>query len=230
VKVKLESLTALVLIAGCAAPAQQAAEGPGVAFPMSFGEGDGEPEAASRSQPVRASSTQPSKQSAIEGGTPKPPTDRAAEHRVKYGSLPVPPPLFTKSQWELTLRYDKGNVSLSSVKQRELPTPVSTTRHMGRFAFELWIGRELIDRVRFNFPLVTGVQASRQGTSDPVPLDKGAQGATSTQTLLVPHSPRATRAVLVDRASGKETWLPWPPHRPSGPERAEISEAPPEKP
>jgi len=144
------------------------------------------------------------------------PVDPKAEHRAKYGSLPDPEPLKSKTQWELELSYDHGAVSLSSATRREFETPVATARRMGRFAVELWIGHELIDRVRFDFPLVMNAPP-REGPRDLSEQVRFDSNTTSSQTVLVPDSPRATRVVVVDRASGQETPLTWPPDRPQGP-------------
>jgi len=85
---------------------------------------------------------------------------------------------------------------------------------MGRYAVELWIGRELVERVRFDFPVTA---ADEPRTSPRRPLTEVPQlGAEARviQRVLVPESPRATRAVLVDRATEQVIELPWPPDRP----------------
>lgn len=197
---------------GCSGPATQTPENPGVAFPTSLGEGTGESEPrapASESPPVAESARAPD----------APPESEASERRRKYGSLPDPVPLSLQSQWELTLRYDGGRLSLGAARRRSFDLPVTTPRRMGRFAVELWIGNELIDRVRFDFPLVVDPEppSQQRDLNEPVRFDPGTK---STHTLLVPDSPRATRALIVDRASGTEIPLPWPPDRPLGPEPA----------
>ena len=212
-------------MAACAGPGTQTPENPGVAFPVTFGEGKGDPKpAASVSAPGGpAPSSQP---------PAPPPRDPAAEQRVKYGSLPDPTPLSLSSQWELELEYDHGKLGLASATPREFKTPQTTPRRMGRFAVELWIGHELVDRVRFDFPLVTAPPPPAQSSSAkpgaqplhaPVDLDRGMRAR---QTVLVPNSPRATRALLIDRASGNETALPWPPDRPQGPDAEPVAAEP----
>ncbi|HEY6725263.1 MAG TPA: hypothetical protein VI197_14610 [Polyangiaceae bacterium] len=195
---------------GCTGPAKTTPENPGVAFPTALGEGSGDPQAASDAPPLTA--RRPAEKRA------EPPSDPAAEHRRKYGSLPDPTPLSLTSQWELELEYDQGKLALAAATKRELDAARTTPRQMGRFAVELWIGHELIDRVRFDFPLVTAPAAKPGARSlrTPVTFDAGVRAR---QTVLVPNSPRATRAVLVDRASGSETALPWPPDRPLGPDQ-----------
>ena len=48
------------------------------------------------------------------------------------------------------LYYERGEVRVLGVAAREFSQPVVTARSMGRYAIELWIGHELVDRVRFD--------------------------------------------------------------------------------
>ncbi len=137
---------------------------------------------------------------------------------------PDPVALKEPIQWEYVVEYDRGALRVVSAKRLDFKKPIPTARNMGRFAIELWIGRELIERVRFDFPLL--------GAEEPIgkrrPLKQPptfAAGATVQRKLLVPDSRRATRAVLVDRATGSETVLPWPPDAPLPPHRANSPRA-----
>jgi hypothetical protein len=72
---------------------------------------------------------------------------------------------------------------------------------------------ELIERVRFDFPLLAldappADPAQRRGIRE---LPRFAPGARSSVNLLVPDSQRATRARLLDRATGELVEIPWPP-------------------
>ena len=129
------------------------------------------------------------------------------------GSAPDPEPLSLRDQWQYALVYEGGNVSVEHVEPRTAPKPIATVRHMGRFALELWIGHELIDRVRFDFPLIAAEEAptaTRRPLHDPPSLGPHAIARVS---VLVPASPRATRLLLVDRATGRAQEFPWPPDR-----------------
>lgn len=112
-------------------------------------------------------------------------------------------------QYELRLAYQSGDVTVEAVRAMIFRQPVVTARNMGRFAVELWIGRELIDRVRFDFPLLT--------VEEPAALKKRplreppSFGGKLAVTILVPASTRVRRAVVLDRATGRETELTWPP-------------------
>ena len=129
------------------------------------------------------------------------------------GSAPDPEPLSLREQWQYALVYEGGNVRVEHTEKRPSAKPVTTARHMGRFALELWIGHELIDRVRFDFPLIAAEEtpgATRRPLHQAPSLGPNAIARIS---VLVPASPRATRLVLVDRATGKAQEFPWPPDR-----------------
>jgi hypothetical protein len=155
----------------------------------------------------------PAEETQGDGGAPKKAPTRAgasAQPKPANTALPDPEPLRTPSQWEYVLRYRAGDVSVKSVRLLKYEQPVVTAREMGRFAFELWIGRELIDRVRFDFPMTSADPAPSKRTPlhDPPTFSAGADVE---RRILVPASPRATRALLVDRATQKTVELPWPP-------------------
>jgi hypothetical protein len=84
---------------------------------------------------------------------------------------------------------------------------------MGRFAIELWIGHELIDRVRFDFPMLAldepGPSTASRPLAEPPSFGKGAEVR---HKVLIPASERARRAVLVDRATSAVQVLSWPPN------------------
>jgi hypothetical protein len=125
------------------------------------------------------------------------------------GFLPDPTPLTTRHQWVIDLGYRSGSVVFGGARRVELSKPVPTPRHMGRFALELYIGKELIDRVRFDFPLLGADELAggpRRWDAPP-----SFERMLSTRAaVMIPHSERATRAVLVDRATGRLWLLPWP--------------------
>jgi hypothetical protein len=127
------------------------------------------------------------------------------------GSAPDPEPLVMAEQWRFQLLFQKGALHVEHVEQQTLPKPIPTPRRMGRFALELWIGHELIDRVRFDFPLIAAEEIS-DATRRPL-HDNPSMAANALARVIVslPASPRATRLALVDRATGKTQELPWPP-------------------
>ena len=122
---------------------------------------------------------------------------------LETGDPPDPIPLRARDQFDLVIKFDKGNLSVVSVSEVHLENPQSTPRRMGRFAFELWTGAELVERVRFDFPLLAA--SEREGED---PLGKGLSAQTKVR---VPASSRASRARILDRKTRKEVPVPWPP-------------------
>ena len=116
-------------------------------------------------------------------------------------------------QWEYQLLFKDGAPSVESVQKRSLARPIPTPRRMGRFALELWIGHELVERVRFDFPLLAAEErpgVTRRPLHDAPSL---APGAIARVRVSVPNSPRATRLLLLDRARQTSQELTWPPDR-----------------
>jgi hypothetical protein len=158
---------------------------PGVVFPAHFAEGE-EQDAGTKGEPT-------------------------AEPAKRSSSPPDPEPLRQAEQYEYTFEYDSGRARFVAVRALRFQTPVVTQRKMGRFAVELWVGAELVDRVRFDFPLLAAEDpppAKRRPLDQPPSLTGGVLKA----TVLVPAAVRARRAVLVDRGTERETELDWPPH------------------
>jgi hypothetical protein len=125
------------------------------------------------------------------------------------GFAPDPTPLVTRHQWVVDLGYREGVVSFRGARRAEIPKAITTPRMMGRFALELYVGKELIDRVRFDFPLLGADELAggeRRWDSPP----SFERRLSTTAAVMFPHSERATRVVLVDRASGRVWSLPWP--------------------
>ncbi len=125
------------------------------------------------------------------------------------GFLPDPSALVTRHQWVVDLGYRSGSVLFGGVRRVELAKPTATQRQMGRFAIELYIGKELIDRVRFDFPLLGADELAGGPRRWDAPPSFERRLSTRA-AVMIPHSERATRAVLVDRATGRLWFLPWP--------------------
>jgi hypothetical protein len=141
--------------------------------------------------------------------------------------IPVDPaPMVERSQWVFDLRWDRGDVWLLGVQPLELPAPRETPRVMGRFALELFEGAALIERVRFDFPLLGSfVQVDAERNERDAGPDGGRDSrrtATSfSQNLrtrigvVFPAASRGTRLELWDRATNRRWSLPWPPAQPA---------------
>jgi len=113
-------------------------------------------------------------------------------------------------QVEYELELAEGKVRVVSVKAVKLPSPIVTPRRVGRYAIELSIGHELIERVRFDFP-GTAADEPQLGKKKPLfaPLTL-SERAVARVKLQLPQSPRVRRAALVDRAANTATEIEWP--------------------
>jgi hypothetical protein len=124
------------------------------------------------------------------------------------GRAPDPPPHASQKQWTIDVRFQSGVGTVERARAISVDKAASTPRMMGRFALEFYIGREILDRLRFNAPL----------TADPVdpadhrPFRRPSFEKVSTRmTLTMADNPRATYLVFVDRATGAEQRYWWPP-------------------
>ena len=142
--------------------------------------------------------------------------DGGAFRSHKPGFLPDPEPLVLRQQWQFDFEYARGQVKVLGARRIDFGRPVATPRKMGRFALELWVGRELVDRVRFDFPLL-GADEPPTGPRHPLKESpRFSPGADTRKRVLVPASDRATSARLVDRLTGAIVSIPWPPDRDGG--------------
>jgi len=116
---------------------------------------------------------------------------------------PDPPPMVSRKQWVFDLRWSKGEVYLLGVHPLDVGVPQETPRVMGRFAVELFEGPTLIERVRFDFPML--------GADEPRDAPSFQKNLTSRIGVMFPAVKRGTRLELWDRATDRRWPLPWPP-------------------
>lgn len=116
---------------------------------------------------------------------------------------PDPPPLVERSHWVFDLRWEHGEVWLLGIHELDTPAAQATGRAMGRFALELFEGRTLIERVRFDFPLL--------GAEEPDAAVSLTRNLRTRIGVVFPATRRGTRLELLDRATNHRWLLPWPP-------------------
>ena len=198
----------LFLLVACTAPHTDTTKAPTLVFPTHLAEGSNPTALPASPSPAAA----PDPDAAGTGSEDKGRPAGGATGPARTGTLPDPPPLRASNHYVYVIIHDHGQVSVQSVRRWRSRTPLPTARSMGRYAIELWIGRELVDRVRFDFPMLAAEPAPQPGSRRPLhePPSLSA-GAVVTKRVIVPVSQRATRAVLVDRATGVARPLPWPP-------------------
>jgi hypothetical protein len=133
------------------------------------------------------------------GDAPPPPSPAATEPPAVH-QPPDPTPIRTTQQVDLRLRFEGGRLHLLGSQQVTLEDEESTPRRLGRFAAELWLGTELLERLRFEVPLLAA-----EGGED---LE---HGLTTELTIRLPLLDRANRLEIVDRKTEeRQTWA-WPP-------------------
>lgn len=120
---------------------------------------------------------------------------------------PDPPPMRAQAKWLFDLRYDRGEPHLVSARRVELSQPEESARVFGRFAIELFEGPTLIERVRFDFPLLA-VPDADGGFMAPPKIEPKLRTRIG---VFFPVTPRGTRLQLWDRATDRRWDLPWPP-------------------
>jgi hypothetical protein len=116
---------------------------------------------------------------------------------------PDPAPLTERAQWIFDLQWARGEVALLGVRRLELASAQATSRVIGRFALELFEGRTLLERERFDFPLL--------GAPEPDASLSLVRKLSTRTAVMFPAARRGTRLELLDRATNRRWPLPWPP-------------------
>lgn len=121
---------------------------------------------------------------------------------------PDPPALSEREQWVFVLRWAHDEPYLVSIRKTDMGAPHPTPRVMGRFALELFEGPTLIERARFNFPMLGAPETSDAGWKAPPRFEPGLKTRIG---VFFPATKRGTRLELWDRATDRRWPLPWPP-------------------
>lgn len=204
-------LVAWQAASGCSAAGfdSETTQHPTVTIPHRFGEGKQDP------PPVQAA---PVKGAEPAESNPAPPEDESTDGAPFHPeTAPEPPSPLSAQYWEYEFAHRNGEVVLLKTTAKRFEQPTAIPKKLGRFWIELWIGRELLERVRFDFPLMAGEEVP-QGPARPINAPtQFAPGANVRQTVWVAALERARRAELVDSATGSRTALPWPPGAPVEP-------------
>jgi len=124
----------------------------------------------------------------------------------KTGFQPDPAAIASTKHWVFEVDVRQGKPSLGVVRAVSLDKPAATARVMGRFAVEFWIGKELIDRVRFDVPLLEDPTRRKNRR-----LGSPEFAVNTRLSVRLADSPRVTSVVFVDRATGETQRFAWPP-------------------
>ena len=138
----------------------------------------------------------------------RPPVQGVREIRIDKTPPDPDPPMREEMQWVFDLRYERGDIFFVAVHPLDLGAPQTTPRVMGRFALELFEGPTLIERVRFDFPMLGTGDAQNKDFLAPVSFEKKI---TTRIGVMFPQTKKGTRLDLWDRATNLRYRLPWPP-------------------
>jgi hypothetical protein len=129
----------------------------------------------------------------------------------KGGYAPDPLPRASRTNWIFEMSARDGKVTVDRVRSVTYDKPAETPRVVGRFALELYIGPELLDRVRFNVPLMGGENA--EGNRNGLPKPRFDQNVTAKASARMADNPRAAYLLVVDHETGDTQKLFWPPEK-----------------
>ncbi|MFO0759943.1 MAG: hypothetical protein U0359_25890 [Byssovorax sp.] len=122
---------------------------------------------------------------------------------------PDPPAHPDKKHWLFDIAVTHGKLSITKAKSLTLAKPAETKRATGRFALELYIGKQLLDRARFNVPMMSDeppVRSNKRAYRGP-----SLDDVTTHVTAEIADHSRATYLLLVDRVTGDTQRFDWPP-------------------
>lgn len=127
------------------------------------------------------------------------------------GFSPDPPAQASAKQWVFDVRVRRGKPSIERARSATLAQPAETVRVMGRFAIELWVGPELLDRARFSVPLAADIAPNE--AERPIRRHRRPtfEDVTTTLRVQMADNPRASYLALLDRATGSVERFEWPP-------------------
>lgn len=148
-----------------------------------------------------------------DSGTPIPRiTDAGADTSTVISRTPPDPPAMSeRMQWVFDLRYDRGDVYLLEVHKVDMGAPHVTPRVMGRFALELFEGPTLIERVRFDFPMLGPPEVADAGPPTMKSPPRFEPKLRTRIGVLFPATKRGTKLELWDRAKDIRMAIAWPP-------------------
>ncbi len=135
------------------------------------------------------------------------PAKKPQRTHAVLNELPDPPALYTKGRHRISIKWDRRAPSILTVNTVDLAKAESTERWAGRFAIELFERGVLIERVRFNFPML-GALPHKGGNSMASAIDDNMSSATE---VSFPSTTRGDALTLRDRETGKRWQLAWPP-------------------
>ena len=100
---------------------------------------------------------------------------------------------------KLTVKYDRGAVTIVRVERQPLPSPQRMRRWRGRFEARAVAGGKTVDFVRFDFPLMAAAEAPDDVTEDAKKAgEKLREHVTATTIVRTPLPAGATSVTIYD--------------------------------
>lgn len=186
----------------CARPQYVSQDHAGLQTPVPIGDGD-------TGKPALDATVRPSSSAATGRGSSSADEKRhiGPSARVLAAGLPDPATQPTSVVFEVLLRYCDQSVHWLGTRRVESERASTLPTRMGRFAIELGIGHELLERARFDFPLLGAEPQGEEGLRS---TPQFAPKADVSRIIRVAERPRATWARIVDRATGEIWPMRWP--------------------
>jgi|GEM_PF-2915990 len=132
---------------------------------------------------------------------PKPAAKPKPPEPVLEEDTPDPPAKSSNKQLIFHLKMDHQVLSVERVERSELKEERVTPRRYGRFSLEAFRGEELVERLRFDFPLLGDTRSA---------LDEVEPGLVTSVQVEFPELEDVTLLRVVDRKSRKKMELSVP--------------------
>jgi hypothetical protein len=115
------------------------------------------------------------------------------------------PPL-TTGYLDVTVRWQRGRVTVERVEAGRFDKPTAIKRWTGRFEARARAGKRILDAVRFDFPLLGDADSGNQGAL----ADKLKENTVATAKVRVPLPDGADAVEVADRHGGPAVPVPLP--------------------
>jgi hypothetical protein len=122
---------------------------------------------------------------------------------------------------DVTLRWDKGALSVVKVVRVEVAKATTLRRWKGRFEVRALDGQKLLDFVRFDFPLLAAAESGDDMTQEATAFGRKLRsGVTATTTVRLPLPDGATAASIYDSETKRSLPITLPAAPPAPPAAA----------
>jgi hypothetical protein len=122
---------------------------------------------------------------------------------------------------DVTLRWDRGALTVVKVTRTELPEAKALRRWRGRFEARALDGKKTLDYVRFDFPLLAAAEAGDEMTAEATAFGRKLRsGVTATTIVRLPLPDGVTAASIYDSETRRTLPITLPEAPPGSPPAA----------